>query len=342
MTVEGAAAPLLPGTPHGFLAGGRPGTAFPGFPAKLAEGTSFLNGIKPAQVGPVIVRVRGVAAAIVVVAGAEIRAAGYIPSPPSPAGVDCRGFRLGGPLGRGKEPRARGTGGRHSLPVISPYRPDAGSPVNLPVDSSAFVGIRCSGGSLTEASFGVIAGVIRAKVGANQGAGLAILTRIRIRTIIRGRRAAADGNPLDPLGAPPFLFGKLKDAVNADPGNAGFPLGQPALLRRDKAAELAPFAEIDGVVPFIAVAAGCPGFGLAKGVGLVDAAVKGFAPVFGQGLEDGGSPILVGKGLPVGTVPGDRPGLGRWIPPPLRKTPLKRPGRPLHCVGTWQFPLGWG
>ena len=112
----------------------------------------FLNGIKPDQVGPVIFRVRvaarghkGVAAAIVVVAGAEIRAAGYIPSSPSPAGVDRRGFRLGGPLGHGKEPRARGTGGRYSLPVISPYRPDAGSPENRPIVGNAFAGIRLSG-----------------------------------------------------------------------------------------------------------------------------------------------------------------------------------------------------
>ena len=288
----------------------------------------FLNGIKPAQVGPVIpIAVAGV----VVVTGAEIRAAGYIPSPPSPAGIDRRGLRLGGPLGRGKEPRARGTGGRHSLPVISPYRPDAGSPVNLPVGGSAFVGIRSSGGSQTDASVGGIAGVIRAKVGANQGAGLAILTRIRIRAIIRGRRAAADGNPLDPLGAPPFLFGKLKNAVDADPGNARFPLGQPALLGGDETAELAPFPEIDGVIPLVAVFPGLPSFGLGKGVGLVDAAVEGFAAIFGQGLEDGGSPVVMGKGLPVGTVPGDGTGLGRWISPPqklkLTEQGPRRPGQ---------------
>ena len=328
-------APLLPAAPHSFLAGGRPGPAFPGFPAKQAEGTTFLNGIKPAQVAPVIpIAVAGVVA----VAGAEIRAAGYIPSPPSPAGVDRRGFRLGGPLSRGKEPRARGTGGRHSLPVISPYRPDAGSPVNLPVDGSAFVGIRCSGGSLTEASVVGKAGVIRAKVGANQGAGLTILTRIRIRTIIRGRRAAANANPFDPLGAPPFLFGKLKDAVDADPGNARFPVGQPALLGGDKAPELAAFAEIDRIIPLVAVFAGRPGFLLGKGIRLVDAAVEGFAPVFGQGFQDGGRAVGMGKGLPVGTVPGDGAGLGRWIPPPLRKMLLERQGRPLHCVGTWLFP----
>ena len=112
--------------------------------------------------------------------------------------------------------------------------------------------------------------------------------------------------------APPFLLfpRKLKDAVNADPGNTGLAVGQPALLGGDETPELAPFSEIDGVIPFVAVAAGCPGFGLGKGVRLVNAAVEGFAPVFGQGLEDGRSAILVGKGLPIGAVPRDAPGLG--------------------------------
>ena len=120
----------------------------------------------------------------------------------------------------------------------------------------------------------------------------------------------ADVNPLDPLNPPLFLSRKLKDAVDADPGNAGFPLSQPALLGGDKAAENAAFPGIDGIVPFIAVFAGGPGFGFGKGIGLVNAAVKGFAPVFGQGFQDGRSPVGVGKGLPVGTVPGDGPGLG--------------------------------
>ena len=136
-----------------------------------------------------------------------------------------------------------------------------------------------------------------------------------------------------------FLPRKLKDAVDADAGNAGFPLGQPALLGGDKAPELAAFPEIDGVIPFIAVFAGGPGFGLAESIGLVNAAVKGFAPVFGQGFQDGGRPVGVGKGLPVGTVPGYRPGRGCWIPPPLRKMLLARRWQPLHCVGTWLFPL---
>ena len=119
--------------------------------------------------------------------------------------------------------------------------------------------------------------------------------------------------------APPFLFlpGKLKDAVDADAGDAGFPLGQPALLGGDKAAENAAFPEINGVIPLVAVFAGLPSFGLGKGIGLVDAAVEGLAPVFGQGFQDGGSAILVGKGLPIGAVPGDGTGLSSGCPPPL-------------------------
>ena len=138
-----------------------------------------------------------------------------------------------------------------------------------------------------------------------------------------------------------FLPGKFKNAVNADPGNARFPVGQPALLRRDKAAENAAFPGIDGIVPFIAVFAGRPGFSLGKGIGLVNAAIEGFAPVFGQGFQDGRSPVVMGKGLPVGTVPGDGPALRRGCPPPLlRSLSDREPGRLLHCVGTWQFPLG--
>ena len=142
---------------------------------------------------------------------------------------------------------------------------------------------------------------------------------------------------------PAFLFlpGKLKDAVDADSGNAGFPLGQPALLGGDETAENAAFPGIDGIVPLVAVFASFPSFGLAESIGLVNAAVEGFAPVFGQGFEDGDSPVGVGKGLPVGTVPGDSPGgLRRGCPPLLRS--LKGIGRwRLLCFArTWQFPLG--
>ena len=165
------------------------------------------------------------------------------------------------------------------------------------------------------------------------------LIRMRIRAIALGR----DVEPLDPLGAPPFLPRKLKDAVDADPGNAGFPLGQPTLLGGDKATENSPFPRIDGIVPFIAVFAGGPGFGLAESVRLVDAAVEGFAAVFGQGFQNGGSPVVMDKGLPVGAIPGDRPALGSGCPPPLLRS-LKGIGRwrLRFCGGTWQFPPGWG
>ena len=144
---------------------------------------------------------------------------------------------------------------------------------------------------------------------------------------IRSARAdkVSDGKLLilDPP-PPPFLSRKLKNAVNADPGNAGFPVSQPALLGGDETAENAALSEIDGIIPFIAVFAGRPGFRLAESVGLVDAAVEGFAPIFGQGLEDGGRAVVMGKGLPVGAVPGDGPGLGRWIPPPPAKNAIRK------------------
>ena len=114
----------------------------------------------------------------------------------------------------------------------------------------------------------------------------------------------------------PFLPGKFKNAVDAYPSNPGFPLGQPALLGGDKAAENAPFSGIDGIVPLVAVFPGLPSFGFAKGVGLVNAAIEGFAAIFGQGFQDGGSAILMGKGLPIGAVPGDGPALRRGCPPP--------------------------
>ena len=114
-----------------------------------------------------------------------------------------------------------------------------------------------------------------------------------------------------------FLPGKLKNAVDADAGDAGFPVGQVSLLGGDETAENAAFPGIDGIIPFVAVFAGRPSFRLAESVGLVDAAVEGLAPVFGQGFQDGGRAIRVGKGLPIGTVPRDGPGgLGRGCPPP--------------------------
>ena len=144
---------------------------------------------------------------------------------------------------------------------------------------------------------------------AKQGAGRPARRQIR-PTGIGIRRAAANSNPFNPLNPPLFLPRELKDAVDADPGNAGFSVGQPTLLGSDKAAEIAALSEIDGIIPFIAVFAGGPGFGLGKGIGLVNAAVEGFAAIFGQGFQNGGRAVGVGKGLPIGTVPGDGTGLG--------------------------------
>ena len=78
----------------------------------------------------------------------------------------------------------------------------------------------------------------------------------------------------------------------------------------NETAENAAFPGIDGIIPLVAVFAGRPGFSLGKSVGLVNAAVEGLAPVLSQGFQDGRSPVGVGKGLPIGAVPGDRPGLG--------------------------------
>ncbi len=225
---------------------------------------------------------------------AESGAAGDILGPSRPASADRRRFR----------------------PCLPEIRAGKGSPGKLPATNRPAAAILAVSptnlGNPYHGCFRTRATGRRSPAGANQAAGLRIagLPGIRIRASIRGQVAAADSNPFNPLGAPPFLPGKLKDAVNAYPGNAGFPLGQPALLRRDKAAELAAFPEIDGVIPLVAVFPGRPGFRFAESVGLVDAAVKGLAAVFGQGFQDGGSPVGVGKGLPIGAVPGDGPGLG--------------------------------
>ena len=279
--------PLAAGAPDGFLAGGRPSPAFPGAVDINAE-VSLVSVVKPAQAVPAIVAV----ITLYVVARAEIGAAGHIPGAPSPASIGRRGR---GPLqpellrGRGS-PSARPSRAATSA-VISRY--------GLPLRPGKTGGINVER-----------ADVVASPVRASQSAGIPAI--LRIRAVALGR----DDNPLDPLSPPPFLFRKLKDAVNADPGNPGFPVGQPALLGGDKAAENAAFPGIDGIVPFIAVFAGRPGFGFGKGIGLVKAAVEGLAPVFGQGFQNGDSPVGVGKGLPIGTVPGDGPGLRRGCPPP--------------------------
>ena len=288
---------LPPGAADGFLAGGRPGAALPGL-VLVTRATVLIIGVKPAQVVPGEPITGSFA---VVVAGADNGA----DEPVSPF------------------PASRGSHGvRQFLPVIAA--------VGLPIDAR--------GAGAPVASVGVDAELIIPGVSFRSN-----LTRSGPRGaqgraeqvagvrggIVAGLSNGAVGltdkvNPLDPLNPPPFLPGKLKNAVDADPGNAGFSLGQPALLGGDKAPELAAFPEIDGIIPFIAVFPGFPGFGLAESVGLVDAAVEGLAPVFGQGLEDDGRAVGVGEGLPVGAVPGYRPGCGCWIPPPLRKMPLER------------------
>ena len=157
-----------------------------------------------------------------------------------------------------------------------------------------------------------------APTGAKQSAGRPTLLQIR-PTGVGGRVAAADPKAFDPLN-PPLFLRKLKDDGDGLAGNARFPLGQPTLLRRDKAAKGAAFPEIDGVIPLVAVFPGGPGFRLAESVRLVKAAVESLAPVLRQGFENGDIPVGMGKGLPVATVPGDRPGLRLGCPPPLLRS----------------------
>ena len=316
-------APLPPGTADGFLAGSRPGTALPG--SIVIEPRAGINiPVKPAQLIPVI---PGPGAGVAAVSGADNGAAGHIAGAPGTANAGGSGGQQFLPLGQAGV-RLVAALGRMRNRVCSPVERPTGSRLRRGSTDRHIPGTRLT---VTRSS-----GISPRR--ANQGAGLTALLRIG-QTGIGVRVAAADGNPLDALN-PPLFLGKLKNAVNADPGNAGFPVGQPALLGGDETPETAALSEIDRIIPLVAVFAGGPGFGFAESVGLVDAAVEGLAPVFGRGFQDGRSPVGVGKGLPIGTVPRDRPGLGRWIPPPLRKTPLERQGRPPHCVGTWQFPRG--
>ena len=261
-------APLLPGAADGFLAGGRPSAALPGPGAKLARvNEMFLLSKKPAQVGPV----EGLAAAgIFVVAAAEIGAAGHIPGAPGPASIAGRGDRQIPPVVRRNAPDACRCSG-----LTAPAGQRARSPIHIPVTHRAayarliIPGVRWQsgpvGGKSGEAT----------PIRANQAAHLPAARAIGIAG------GSADFESFNPFSPPLFLPGKLKDAVDADPGNAGFPLGKPTLLGGDEAAELAAFSEIDGIIPLVAVLAGGPGFGLGKGVGLVDAAVEGLAAIFG-------------------------------------------------------------
>ena len=237
----------------------------------------------------------------------EIRAAGHIPGAAIPAslvGLSCR-QRQPAVSVRSPDPVVRVL--HHAVLVNA--RHDICSPVKSPVGIAAEVSrpIPSPRLRLAKGAGAVPTASKAAPIGANQAENFIAAGDGGSRELDGVR---ADLEPFDPLNPPPFLPGKLKDAVDADPGDAGFPLGQPALLGGDKTAENAAFPGIDGIVPFIAVFPGFPSLGLGKGVGLVDAAVKGLAPVFGQGFEDGDSAVLVGKGLPIGTVPGDAPGLG--------------------------------
>ena len=313
--------PLPPATSDHFLAGGRPSPALPSLVCvsipRIPELSPLIFGVKPAQVVPGATPQVSFA---VVMAGAENGA--DQPGAPFPASRGGHGVRQFLPVvgAVGFPSDARGAAG------LSPVGNGAGV-AELPIPGDSF---RCAlnGRSTHEAHRrteqvagvrgGIVAGLFNGAVG-----------------------LTAKVNPLDPLSPPPLLPGELKNAIPAYSGDAGFPLGQPALLGGDKAAENAAFPRINGIIPFIAVFAGLPGFGFAESVGLVDAAVEGFAPVFGQGFQDGGSPVGVGKGLPVGAVPGDRPALRRGCPPPLLRS-LKGigQGRLRFCGGTWQFPPG--
>ena len=263
---------------------------------------------------------------VVAVAWADSNVADRLPAVLSPANFFGRGGRPRRPFLRGWPRGALQEGIVRR--IIVRLRP----PVDRPVGSTGAEGIAkkslnglplgCSDGAPAESAAAV--GIAPRRT--NDAAHLPATGDGGNRELVG---VISDVPPLDPLGAPPFLPGKLKNAVNADPGNAGFSVGQPALLGGDKAAENAAFPGIDGIVPLVAVFAGFPGFGLGKGVGLVDAAVEGLAPVFGQGFQDGRSPVGVGKGLPIGAVPGDAAGLSILIPPPQKRlaTGLRKAGQ---------------
>ena len=256
--------------------------------------------VEPAQIIPV-------GTSVVVMAGAELPTAGDIPGAPGPASPGGSGGQPFLPLGQAGN-RGACIGHNVRLPV---ERPDTTIPGDSAYRKMPGMALRDRGGSRRRR------GGDGAPIRANQTANLPA-TRFGGYRELGG--VSADLNPLNPLSPPPFLFRKLKDAVDADAGNPGFPVGQPALLGCQKAAENAAFPGIDGIVPLVAVFPGFPGFSLAESIGLVNAAVEGFAPVLGQGFQDGGRTVGVGKGLPVGAVPGDGTGLRRGCPPP----PLRR------------------
>ena len=302
--------PLPPTAPDDFLASRAPSPALPGVVSVACP-----VGLLPqeiAQARAVIIRGR---AAVIAVAHPDLRAAGGVPVALGPASpVRRRGRLLQPPLGF-----------RLHYLVLVERKSSALTyfpiqllivPVDMTVDSIiaplragylARPGRRIPGSTppscITNGIYRLAAGELpRAKdaedLPAAGDGGNGELGGV-----------GADVNPLDLLAAPPLLLlGELKDGGDGLAGNARFAVGQPALLGGDKAAEGAAFPPIDGVIPLVAVFAGGPGFRLGKGVGLVDAAVEGLAPVLGQGFQNGGGTVGVGKGLLVGTVPRDGAG----------------------------------
>ena len=316
-------APLLPGAADDFLAGGRPSAALPG-PEAVIGVNSVVE--KPAQARPAIRGLPAVRIRVVAVALADSDVADRLPAVLSPANFFGRGGRPRQPFLRG------GPGGAPQEGIVRRIIVRLRPPVDRPVGIGGAEGIAkkslnglplgCSDGAPAESAAAV--GIAPGRT--NDAAHLPATGDGGNRELVG---VISDVPPLDPLGAPPFLPGELKDAVNADPGNSRFSLGQPALLGGDETPELAAFPEINGVVPLVAIFAGFPGLGLSKGIGLVDAAVEGLAPVFRQGFQDGRSPVGVGKGLPIGAVPGDAPGLSILIPPPQKRlaTGLRKAGQ---------------
>ena len=200
---------------------------------------------EPARVIPAIVRA---AALFVAVTGAEIGAAGDTPGAPGPASVAGRGCRQRHPLFRaGARLRvAAAVSPRYSL--IFPVGANAGD-ARRPLPVLVFRPL-------------VVIGVVVVA-----GSGIPANQAVNLAAAIDGNRelfgVRADGEPLDPPPAP-LLLGELKNSGGGLADNPRFPIGQPALLGGDKAAELAAFAEIDGVVPLVAVFAGFPVSALPK------------------------------------------------------------------------------
>ncbi len=262
-------------------------------------------------------------------AAAEIGATLDILPAPGPAGGDGPGFRLGNPPIRVLEPAT----------ALTSWLSNVGTEVGAPVDRPVGIAVTLAGidipgailAVLTAGKAAVKAAIVGAEQVAERSVGRNTGTSTPIRAIIGIGGAAADPEADGFLAAAGFL-GELKNEFAADAGNAGFAVSEVALLGGEEAAEVALLAEIDGVVAFVAVAAGKPGFGLGLGVGLVDGAVDGLAAVGGEGFEDHRDAGVIGVGngrglLPVGAVPGDgsAAGLGIAVPPPLRKSVQLRP-----------------